>query len=367
MKNVADIDSRPSERVMTPLPRLGVVIVSYNSGDALFECLESLLAQTGVDLHIVVVDNNSTDDTVGAMRNWASGAVPWSDPGDIPFDLVAAPKPVPLVETDRPQTPRAAPAVNLLHSGLNGGYAAGVNAGLDCLSRVDGLSRFWILNPDSAVPPGTALAFATYGGPDLRFSLIGGRVNYLEMPDVIQIDGGRVDWRTGVTLNVNQGAAHSACPPPDPARMDFVTGASMVVSRTFYEAVGPMAEDYFLYYEEVDWALRRGELPLAYCPGGLVYHRAGTSIGSPTLSRVASPLSLYFKHRNRIRFLRRHRPGALLTAHAFTLAKSLQTLARGYPHEAWVTFRASFGGAPTRDVAARISPDASERAFGRAR
>jgi GT2 family glycosyltransferase len=346
-----------------PSPAMGVVIVSYNSGDALLDCLESLLASTGVRLHIIVVDNNSTDDTVARLRGWASGEEPWANPGDLPFDLAPAPKPVPLAEISHTGPVATAPTVTLLHAGVNGGYAAGVNAGLACLAAVPGLDRFWILNPDSAVPPGTARAFATEG--DGRFSLMGGRVNYLETPDVIQIDGGCVNWSTGVTTNVNQGRSHRSAPAPDPAKMDFITGASMVATRAFYDAAGPMTEDYFLYYEEVDWAMKRGDLPLAYCPGGIVYHRAGTSIGSPTLHRFASPLSLYFKHRNRLWFLRRHAPGSILTAHVFTIAKSLQTLLKGYRHEAWVMFKASFGGKPTPDVTARVSADAASRAFGR--
>ena len=258
----------------------------------------------------------------------------------------------------------AAPSITLLHAGVNGGYAAGVNAGLACLAAIPGLDRFWILNPDSAVPPGTARAFATEGDA-ARFSLMGGRVNYLETPDVIQIDGGNVVWATGVTTNVNQGRSHRASPPPDPARMDFITGASMVATRAFYDRAGPMTEDYFLYYEEVDWAMKRGDLPLAYCPGGIIYHRAGTSIGSPTLHRFASPLSLYFKHRNRLWFLKRHAPARVVTAHVFTVVKSLQTWLKGYRHEAWVTMSASFGGRPTPDVTARVAADAADRAFGK--
>ncbi|MFN0113334.1 MAG: glycosyltransferase family 2 protein [Paracoccaceae bacterium] len=346
------------------IPVLGVVIVSYNSGPSLLECLESLIASTGVTLHIVVVDNASTDDSVARLRAWASGAEPWANPGDLPFALAQAPKPVRLIEADAPLPAAPAPAITLLHAGINGGYAAGVNAGLASLARTEGIGRFWILNPDSAVPAGTPRSFATFQPPCGAFSLMGGRVNYLETPDVIQIDGGIVNWKTGMTINVNQGASHRASLPPDPAKMDFITGASMVVSREFYEAAGPMTEDYFLYYEEVDWAMKRGDLPLAYCAEGLVYHRAGTSIGSPTLDRIASPLSLYFKHRNRLRFLMRHRRRSILTAHLFTLAKSLQTLLKGYRHEAWVMFSASFGASPTADVASRVSPQALGRAFG---
>ena len=152
--------------------------------------------------------------------------------------------------------------LSLIEGGVNAGFAAGVNKGLAYLSIRPEIDRFWVLNPDCAVPPGTALAFASESGPAQGFSVMGGRVIYLDNSNTIQIDGGWVNKRTGVTGNVNLGAPHSV-PPPDPAGFDFITGASMIVSRAFYEKAGPMSEDYFLYYEEVDWALRRGELPLA--------------------------------------------------------------------------------------------------------
>jgi GT2 family glycosyltransferase len=257
------------------------------------------------------------------------------------------------------------PSVLLLHAGVNGGYAAGVNLGLAQLAAHRDVNRFWVLNPDSAVPPDTPRAFATEGGPGLRFSLMGGRVNYLEDPDRIQIDGGRINWLTGATSNLNQGDSHEACPVPDTRDIDFISGASMVASREFYETAGPMQEDYFLYYEEVDWAMHRGNLPLAYCANGLVYHRAGTSIGSPVPGQVGSAMSIFFKHRNRMRFIRRYRPWSWAFGQAFTVGKAAQTLLKGHPREALVLLGAAFDLSPPPAVRKRLSPDAAMRAFGR--
>jgi GT2 family glycosyltransferase len=213
------------------------------------------------------------------------------------------------------------------------------------------------------VPPDAARAFATHVSPNTGFALMGGRVIYLETPDRIQIDGGTLNRWTGVTGNLNLGAQHSSTPPPNPAQMDFVTGASMVASRAFYEIAGPMPEDYFLYYEEVDWALRRGTLPLDYCAGGIVYHRAGTAIGSPTLGRPASPFSLYFKNRGRLRFMRRYFPAALPAALLYSTAKAVQLLVKGFAREAATLLGASLGLGPSKEIRDRLSPAAQKRAF----
>jgi hypothetical protein len=344
------------------IPTLGVIIVTFNSADVIADCLESLLAARGVRLRILVVDNCSTDDTLARLEAWAAGATPYTAPPDIPFPLAASPKPLRLhAPGEVPESPDS--TLTLLKSPVNGGFAAGVNLGLAQLARDPALQRFWILNPDSVVPPETPGRLATALGPEARFALMGGRVNYLDPPERIQIDGGTINRLTGVTGNINLGRPHPETPPPAAASMAFVTGASMVASRAFYERAGPLREDYFLYYEEVDWALRRGDLPLAYCEGALVYHRAGTAIGSPTIERMASAFSLYFKHRARMRFVRRFFPTALPTAYAYSLAKAAQIALKGYRREALALLRAVHGLPPPPAVRARLSPEAARRAF----
>jgi hypothetical protein len=342
-------------------PRLGVVVVTYNSAPVILGNLESLLAALPeVDLDIVVVDNGSTDDTCAKIRAWAAGTEP-APLAALPVSFDACAKPVKIVgpEAGCDENLPAYPVVTLIETGLNAGFAAGVNRGLAHLLP-HSADRIWILNPDGIAAPGAALAFATQdSGP---FSLMGGRVLYAESPDVIQIDGGVIDWRSGVTGNVNQGASHSATPPPAPSTFDFITGASMVASRSFLERAGPMAEEYFLYYEEVDWALRRGDLPLAYCPDGIVYHWAGTAIGSPKPGRMASPFSLYFKHRGRMMFVRRHLPRrARTTAVLYTMAKAAQIAVSGHFAEA----KALLDGACARPPGARIARLLSDEARNR--
>ena len=141
----------------------------------------------------------------------------------------------------------------------------------------------------------------------------------------------------------------------------------MVVSRAFCETAGPMPEDYFLYYEEVDWALRRGGLPLAYCADAVVHHRAGTAIGSPRPGYDGSRLSIYFKHRNRLRFLRRFRRRSWCGAMAFSVGKSAQILIHGQPTKAWTVLSASLGAPPPRSVRLKFGEDAQPLAFARQR
>lgn len=334
-----------------PAP-LGVVIVTYNSTDVVLDCLETLLAAATADdtvLRVAVVDNASTDGTITEIQAWSAGKIAYTPPVDLPFVYRAVPKPLPTG------------ILTLIEADFNGGFAAGVNIGLKNLFADPEIDRVWVLNPDSAVPPGTPAAFASYDpGP---FSLMGGRVTYYERPDMIQIDGGTLNRWTGVTGNINLYSSALEMPMPDAAQLDFVTGASMVASRAHYETAGPMPENYFLYYEEVDWAKRRGALPLAVCPSARVYHRGGSAIGSPVPGRPASPFSLYFKHRARMYFVRRCLPLRILTAWLYTVAKSAQYASKGWKNEAIAVLAGAANTAPPVSVRERLDPAAAERAF----
>lgn len=273
--------------------KMGCVIVTYNSEHDITNCLHGLVTAPQVDLEVVVVDNASNDGTVRIIQEWCS-----THNMNITF----------------------------VQASTNNGFAAGVNIGLCRLLELPDLDRFWILNPDCIVPAQTPqkLAVAT-----LPFALLGHRICYNEPRSKIQIDGGEINRWTGATRNTHIGMCSSSTPAPNLKDIDFISGASMVASRAFIEQAGLMPEEYFLYYEEVDWAQRRTHLPLAYCPDAIVYHSAGASIGSPTLTRGASAMSAYFKHRARLKFMARFHPFRLPVAYMFGWGKALQHALRG--------------------------------------
>lgn len=338
---------------------LGVVIVTYNSVDVIADCLESLLAaDPNVELHIVVVDNASSDGTLQYIRDWATGHTPFIEPADCPFPIGEVPKPVMLRTVDNPGA-----GITLIEAATNGGFAAGVNFGLSFLAETPEIERFWILNPDCLVPPQTPGLFASCSVPLNGFSLIGGRIRYLDPPHRIESDGAHVNLLTGVTGNINLGQDVETSQRPRVEDIDFICGASMVASRHFYEVAGPLPEEYFLYYEEVAWALRRENLPLVYCPEALVYHHAGTAIGSPTIKRIASPFSIYFLYRSRLIFIREYSPKFLPVTYLYAFAKAIQIALKGYREEASALLRAINGMRPPESVRNRLSSETLKQIF----
>ncbi len=176
-----------------------------------------------------------------------------------------------------------------------------------------------------------------------RFGILGGRTYYTDPPLMVQTDGGRIDLWTGRLLPVNLGRRGREVPGPAPGALDYVAGCHMIISRDFVERAGPMPEDYFLYYEEIDWCLRRGELPIVYSDAIPVHHYSGASIGSAKATAGPSPLSAYYMSRSRLRFVRRWRPAALPVAWLYTLGKAAQMAMRGQRASASAAMRAVTG------------------------
>lgn len=291
---------------------LGVAIALYRSADVIGDCLSSLLASRNVNLRVVLADNASPDETSAAVREWASANL----------------APHQFAEGRPGEIAQAQAWLTLLHLPANGGFAHATNRALELLMADPQIAHFWLLNPDCRADPGAAAEYleAARRGP---YALIGGRTLYVDPPGMIQSEGGRVSRWTGVCTSLGAGRAHPETPPTDEHSLDYVSGANCLASRMFIERAGLMDEGYFLYYEEVDWAQRRGDLPLRLAPAALAAHHGGSAIGSGTHRRRASPLSLYWNHRSRMRYLRRHNPVALPLAWLWALAKALQVLLSG--------------------------------------
>jgi hypothetical protein len=344
--------SQPIEAVQDRPPRqdaspdIGVAVVAYQSAPVIVACLESLFASEGVSLRVVVTDNCCTDDTVPLIRSWAA-----RNADRIAFQEVA------MGETES-----ATADLTLLRSPVNGGFAYASNAGLRLLTAIEGLDLFWLVNPDCEVLPDTAARFVAAAalGP---FSLMGGRTIFRHRPDIVQTDGGRVSRLTGVCSSVNFGVPVESARMPAAEEIDFITGANCVASRQFIETAGYMEEDYFVYYEEVDWAFRRGDLPLRQVPEAVILHHGGTVIGTGSLNRLPSPFAFYFNCRNRIRFVRRFMPMALPMTFATILAQAARNALRGAMPQAGAAIAGAFGRAPPLKVRNVVAQSAWEHAF----
>jgi N-acetylglucosaminyl-diphospho-decaprenol L-rhamnosyltransferase len=230
-------------------PDWAAVVINYEAGAALCDCVRSLLADTsaGRPPEVVVVDNGSSDGSAAAVA-------------------------------------RSLPAVKVLHPGANLGYARAANLGITATHA----PVVAVCNPDLEVEEGAAGALVPRLAAEADLGAVGPLIRNTDGtiypsarsdPRVRDAVGhgllGFV-WRTNpFTRRYRQLDAD----PSRPRDVDWVSGAAVWLRRDALDTVGGWDERYFMYVEDVDlcWQLRRRGWRVGYEPGAVVTHVQGAT------------------------------------------------------------------------------------------
>ena len=262
-----------------PSPSWSAVVVNYESGAALSDCVESLLADTsaGGPPDVVVVDNGSRDGSIALLA-------------------------------------RRCPRARVLDPGGNVGYASGANRGIAATST----PVVAVCNPDLHVRNGTAAALlarldqpgVAAAGPRIRNPDGSTYPSARRVPSHVDAVGHGL---FGLLWPANPFSARYRQLDADPSvarDVDWVSGAAIWLRRDALDAIGGWDERYFMYVEDVDlcWRLGRAGWRIVYEPGGEIVHAQG-------LSTEAVPYRMIVEHhRSLLRFAgkRWHGPKRLL-------------------------------------------------------
>lgn len=235
---------------------------------------------------VVVLDHGRPRD---AARAVASAA----DPVHAPLRLV--------VENGPQPESAAGGDVELLRLPGNGGYAAGMNAGVrELLER--GCDRVLLLNSDAVLAPGALWRLAD-ALSDPRVAAVCPRVRR-EADGRVESEGATFADRIGRPRLLGHGAAFEAREGQREA--DSLSGAAWMIRADAWRAVGPLDEGFFFGFEETDWCLRarRRGYGVAVVLGAVATHAGSATAGAD------SPERLFYAARNHRRTAARHRPAA---------------------------------------------------------
>jgi N-acetylglucosaminyl-diphospho-decaprenol L-rhamnosyltransferase len=321
---------------MEKLDPVVVAIVGYRNAGDVRACLAALANSTAKDFHVSICENGGPT-SYRALLEALGGLVDFTDP---PPERVNER----VVEACSARLRPAGQPVRIYGAMANLGYAGGVNLCIRQIGSNERWSALWVLNPDTEPHPG-ALAALIARAQEGPYGIVGSRLVF-KSTGRIQSYGGR--WRPllGRGLNIGMNAPLNAKPDVQAIEreMTYVSGASLFASRAYVESVGLMDESYFLYCEEVDWCLRRGERRLGYAHDAIVYHAHGTTVGSNANRKNRSALSVYLDERNKLRLARRFYfalyPVTILT----TLLLTLQYLRAGAIQNFFVALSGWFAG-----------------------
>ena len=249
--------------------RLLIVIVNYRTASLTTDCLRSLAPELAAlpDTRVVVTDNASGDDSVARLdaairdNHWHA----WCE-------LMPLPR--------------------------NGGFAYGNNEGIrPALQSNDPPQYVLLLNPDTVVRPGAIRALLEFMDARPDVGIAGSR---LEDPDgtpqrsAFRFPSVASELEEGMRLGVvSKLLSRRIVAPPvpqgsDPVPTDWVAGASMIIRKAVFDAIGLMDERYFMYFEEVDFCRRANSagFPCWYVPASRVVHLVGQSSGVTDVKNI---------------------------------------------------------------------------------
>lgn len=279
------------------------ITLNWNGASDTLACVQALLRSTQPLRQIVVCDNASRPESWQQLLELAS--------------LVDAGQFASYANLDEALAARTRPAVALIQTGANLGYAGGMNVGMRYALADADMSHCWVLNNDTEVHPEALGHILARSAAEPQPGICGATLLLHHERDRVQALGGASyqPWRArSAALGIGLPASQIPTDATDiEACMAYVNGAAMLVRRDFMERVGLMDASYFLYSEEHDWAYRgqQAGFTLGWAPSAWVFHKHGATIG--TKSSGGSPLSLFYLFRSKLAFARRHHPWQLFT------------------------------------------------------
>jgi hypothetical protein len=249
---------------------VSTIIVNYNAGNLLLDCVRFALAQAE---QVVVVDNGSTDASMALLAEQFS----------------------------------TEPRLVMQQIEQNLGFAAGCNIGI----RLATQTQLLFLNPDCILGAGALPRMVEVLNSDSTIGMVGG---LLINPDGSEQGGGRravpTPWRSFVRVfglaRLNHRwpklffdfHLHNQPLPKEPIEVEAISGALMLVRKTAVDKVGTWDEAYFLHCEDLDWCMRFRQhgLKILFVPDAQVLHHQGHC------SRARPFFVEWHKHKGMIRF-----------------------------------------------------------------
>lgn len=270
-------------------PRVYIIVLNYNNWKDTIECCNSLLQLNYSNYKVIICDNNSNDESKSKFAEWKN---------EYASDLFF-----------------------FIYNKENLGYAGGNNVGIRYALKDNDCEYVWLLNNDTIVTPEALQKLIDRFNSDNRMGLCGSLLYYYYQPDKIQAISGKYNpfFATSV-YNTNI---------KDFSGIHYPVGASMMASRAFIEEIGLLSEDYFLYYEELDWVMRvKGRYTVGYAPKSIVYHKEGATMGGKANPLEKSELSDFYALRNRIIFTKKFFPDYIYIVYLGLIISMLKRIKR---------------------------------------
>ena len=296
-----------------------VVVPSFNHADDAITCLDALRNAEPHPGTVLLVDDASTDDAVARIAAWAKNA-------DIDHRIV------PATSLQRDNEPASWLTIATVEA--NSGFVHSCNVGLRYVRDFTKAPFVLLLNNDAVVTPTYFAELAKALARNPETGLLSGSIYEWDRSTV---------WYGGASFNPMRALATHKTDLPDtdaPTETGYVSGCSMLISRSVLETIGLLAECFQpAYVEDVDYSLRAraAGFPVMIARRAVCYHRVGSSLGRVNEQSARTVFSV---NRNRAFTLRRNYKGWQRAAGITYLVvtkpgRALLEVAKGRPRIGW--------------------------------
>jgi N-acetylglucosaminyl-diphospho-decaprenol L-rhamnosyltransferase len=249
--------------------RFAVVIVNYNGGAMLLDCVHSALSEGVPAPQIIVVDNGSVDGAIENLRSAVNG-------------------------------------LTVLGNRCNAGFARAANQGICRATAAPSSAEFiLLLNNDAQLDSGALEAFAAGFDSLPNLAIAGGQLRYPDgrlqsafapLPSI----GEEILPRALLKL-IDPVRFRRKTLVENPLAVACVLGACLCVRRSVLPRLGLLDEDYFFFFEEIEWCRRAGRLgaKVYYLPQARALHGHGQ-----TANRFRGPSRVEYQ-RSKLIFFRK--------------------------------------------------------------
>lgn len=262
-----------------------IIVLNWNSSKQTILCLESLLKlYNNFENRIIICDNDSELESYNLIydylnENLLDRFVAFNENEDLKI----------IKQKD----------IYLIKNNKNYGYAGGNNVGIKFSLNFEDLENIWILNNDTIVEPDSLNHMIHKLKQDDNYGLVGSKLVELENKFNVQGVGGIINplfcttKEIGCNLKINDHVDELEYEK----KIDYVIGASLLISRKCIEQVGILCENYFLYYEEIDYCnrARAKGFKIGIASRSIVYHECGAST-----NKGKSIIADYYSVKNRL-------------------------------------------------------------------
>ncbi len=190
-------------------------------------------------------------------------------------------------------------AVKFVRSEDNLGFAGGNNLGM----KHAGGDYLFFINNDTEITGGLINLLAGTLDQYPEAGMVSPKIRYFDKPQMLQYAGFTpMNYYTCRNNCIGQFEQDNGQRDQLTGETGYVHGAAMMLRREAIIKAGFMHENYFLYYEEMDWCekVKKAGYTIRINMQALIYHKESVSVGA------RSAMKEYFMNRNRILFIRRN-------------------------------------------------------------